>query len=77
MDDPEEKLAERVEKHTTWDGELNEIVHYTRKGVTGKDVLINIMLSDEDGSTNNKDIIFGYDFRYFGVKIGTDGKDEF
>lgn len=75
MEDPEDHLAERVEKYINWDGELNEIVHYTRKGVTGRDVLINIMLSDEDGDTNNKDIIFGWNFKHFGVKIGTDGKD--
>ena len=70
MDDPEEKLAERVEKYTEWDGELNEIVHQTKKGVTGRDVMINILLSDDIGTYHNKDIVFSQNFKYFGVKIG-------
>ena len=77
MDNPEDRLAERVEKYTNWDGELNEIVHYSRKGVSGRDVLINIMLSDERGSCNNKDIVFGYNFKYFGVKVGVNNTNEY
>lgn len=76
-ENPEERLAERVEKHTKWDGEINEIVHYTRKGVTGRDVLINILLSDDEGSTNNKDIVFNYDFQHFGCKIGINNQGEY
>lgn len=77
MEDPEERLAERVEQHTEWDGELNEIVHYTRKGASGRDVLINILLSDEPGSFNNKDIIFSDLFNHFGVKIGVNNNNEY
>lgn len=70
MQDPEERLAERVEKYTNWDGEINEIIHQTKKGVTGKDVMINILLSDDIGTYHNKDIVFSQQFKYFGVKIG-------
>lgn len=77
IENAEDRLAERVEAYTTWDGELNEIVHHTRKGVTGRDVLINIMLSDDEGSTNNKDIIFGFAFQYIGIKIGINETDEY
>jgi hypothetical protein len=76
-DDAEDRLAERVETYTGWDGELDELVHYTRRGVNGRDVLMNIMLSDDRGSTCNKDIIFGYDFKYVGAKIGINGTTEY
>ena len=56
IEDPESRLAERVEKFTDWDGEINEIVHHTKKGVTGRDVMINILLSDDIGTYHNKDI---------------------
>jgi hypothetical protein len=77
IDNAEDRLAERVETYTGWDGELDELVHYTRKGVTGRDVLTNIMLSDDIGSTCNKDIIFGYGFKYIGVKIGINSTTEY
>ena len=70
MEDPESRLAERVEKFTDWDGEINEIVHQSKKGVTGKDVIVNILLSDDIGAYHNKDIVFSPEFEYFGVKIG-------
>lgn len=69
MRDPEDCLAERVEKYSNWDGELNEMVHFTRRGVNGKDILINILLSDSD-DCNNKHIVFNPDFNHFGVNIG-------
>ena len=77
MEDPENRLAERVENYTDWDGELNEIVHYTRKGVNGRDVLINILLSDDLEIANNKDIIFNDEFLYFGIKIGINHNNEY
>lgn len=72
-----ELLAERVEAHTEWDGEINEIVHITRRGVAGKDVLMQIMLSDNIRSDNNKKIIFYEHFKYLGVKIGINTKGEY
>ena len=69
MDDPEEKLAERVESYTDWEGELNEIVHLTRRGVSGREIIINILLSDEE-DCNNKNIIFNRTYNHFGVNIG-------
>lgn len=77
VSNPENKLAERVEKYTEWDGELDEIVHYTMIGANGRDVLINIMLSDGPGSNNNKDILFGEDFNHFGVKVATNDGNEY
>jgi len=77
VSNPEDMLAERVEKYTEWDGELDEIVHYTKKGVNGRDVLINVMLSDESGSNNNKDILFGENFKHFGVKVATNNGNEY
>ena len=76
MENPEDKLAERVEKYTNWDGEINEIVHYTRKGVNGRDILINILLSDTEDD-NNKDIIFNHSFRHFGAKIGVNKNNQY
>ncbi|CAI2361499.1 unnamed protein product [Moneuplotes crassus] len=75
IENPESRLSERVENFCTWDGEINEIVHYTRKGVDGKDILICILLSDEDNV--NKDIIFSPDFEHFGMKIGINNKGEY
>ena len=77
MNNPEDKLAERVEKYSSWDGELDEIVHYTKRGVNGRDVLMNILLSDGPESTNNKDIIFGEFFNYFGVKVGVNHTNDY
>jgi hypothetical protein len=67
-------LAERVEEYTEWDGELNEIVHHSRRGVNGKDVLIHIMLSDDIGADQNKRILFSNNFSYLGIKIGVNSK---
>ncbi|CAI2362199.1 unnamed protein product [Moneuplotes crassus] len=75
LENPEERLAERVEYFCDWEGQLNEIVHYTRRGVNGRDILINILISDEDDT--NKDIIFSHDFKYFGAKVGQNYDDEY
>jgi hypothetical protein len=77
MDNPEDNLAERVERYSSWDGELDEIVHYTKKGVNGRDVLMSILLSDGPESTNNKDIIFGEYFNYFGIKVGVNSTSDY
>ncbi len=73
--DADSRLAERVEEFTNWEGEINEIVHYTRKGVNGRDILINILLSDEDNE--NKDIIFSPEFQFFGAKIGINNSAQY
>lgn len=72
-----ELLADRVEAQTEWEGELNEIVHYSRRGVNGRDVLIHILLSDDPGSDHNKIILLNNYFSYIGVKIGTDKSSQY
>ena len=72
-----EYLADRVEAHTNWDGELNEIVHYSKKGVNGRDILIHVMLSDDLGSDENKLILFGKKFAYLGIKIGLNNTQQY
>ena len=59
----------RVEKYTNWEGELNEIVHYSRSNVKGIDVIINIILSDYCGNTKNIETIFNPLYKYFGVRV--------
>lgn len=43
---PDLDLAQRVEKYTNWEGELNEIVHYTKSNIRGIEILVNIVISD-------------------------------
>lgn len=62
-------VAERVEKYTNWEGELNEIVHYSKSNVKGIDVLVNMVLSDFCGDTLNIETIFGDNYKYFGVRV--------
>lgn len=66
---PDLDIAERVEKYTNWDGELNEIVHYSKANVRGMDVLVNMVLSDFCGDTLDIETIFGPHYKYFGVRV--------
>jgi hypothetical protein len=36
---PEYDLSTRVSKYTSWEGEINEIVHYSKSNVRGIDIL--------------------------------------
>jgi hypothetical protein len=66
---PDYDLSARVKKYTNWDGELNEIVHYSKCTARGIDVLVNMVLSDFVGDTKNIDTIFNPDYRFFGVRV--------
>jgi hypothetical protein len=66
---PDQDLSKRVEKYTNWEGELNEIVHYSRSKVTGMEILINIILSDYCGNTKNIETLFNPYYKYFGVRV--------
>ena len=62
-------MSKRVEKYTNWEGELNEIVHYSKSKVRGIDVLVNLVLSDFCGDTKNIETIFNPLYKYAGVRI--------
>ncbi|CAI2359757.1 unnamed protein product [Moneuplotes crassus] len=66
---PEHDLIMRVENYTNWDGELNEIVHYSKATARGIDVLMNMAISDYIGDTKNIETMFGYQYKYFGVRV--------
>lgn len=68
---PDYDLAERVERYTNWDGELNEIVHYSKANIRGIEVLMNMVLSDFVGDTLNIDTMFNPSYKYFGVRVFT------
>ena len=62
-------LAERVERYTNWEGEINEIVHYSKTNIRGIEVLMNIIISDFCGDTKDVETIFNPNYRYFGVRV--------
>jgi hypothetical protein len=66
---PDYDLSARVKKYTNWDGELNEIVHYSKCTARGIDILVNMVLSDFVGDTKNIETIFNPDYRFFGVRV--------
>ena len=66
-----------MEAETEWDGELNEIVHHSRRGINGRDILMHIMLSDDIQDDNNKNILFSDRFTYLGIKIGVNSKGDY
>lgn len=68
---PDLDLAARVEKYTNWDGELNEIVHYTKANIRGIEILVNVVLSDFCGDTKDIETIFNPNYKYFGVRVFT------
>lgn len=70
----ENSLGERLEKYTSWTGEINEIVHFTNEGASGKDVILGILLAD---SVSSRNIIFNQDFNYFGVRVGKNNEGGF
>ena len=43
---PEYDLSTRVSKYTSWEGEINEIVHYSKSNVRGIDIVCNMVISD-------------------------------
>lgn len=43
---PDYDLSARVNKYTNWEGEINEIVHYSKANIRGIEVLVNMVLSD-------------------------------
>jgi hypothetical protein len=66
---PDLDIAERVERYTNWDGELNEIIHYSKANVRGIDIIVNMVLSDFCGDTLDIETIFGPHYKYFGVRV--------
>jgi len=66
---PDYDLASRVESYTNWDGEINEIVHYSKATAKGIDVLMNMAISDYIGDTKNIETMFGPNYRFFGVRV--------
>lgn len=66
---PDYDLSARVNKYTNWEGEINEIVHYSKANVRGIEVLVNMVLSDYCGDTRNIETIFNPSYRYFGVRV--------
>jgi hypothetical protein len=66
---PDFDLSTRVKQYTNWDGELNEIVHYSKSSARGIDILVNMVLSDFVGDTKNIETIFNPDYRFFGVRV--------
>lgn len=66
---PDFDVAERVERYTNWEGELNQIVHYSKSNVRGIDVLCNMVLSDFCGDTLDIETIFNPNYKYFGVRV--------
>ena len=66
---PDYDLSTRVQKYTNWEGELNEIIHYSKATARGIDVLVNMVISDFIGDTKNIETIFNPDYRYFGVRV--------
>lgn len=68
---PDFDLSTRVNLYTNWEGELNEIVHYSKMNVRGIDVLVNMVLSDYCGDTRNIETIFNPNYKFFGVRAFT------
>ena len=66
---PDLDLKERVEKYTNWEGELNEIIHYSKSNIRGIEVIMNIVLSDFCGDTRDIETIFNPYYRFFGVRV--------
>lgn len=66
---PDYDLSSRVNKYTNWEGEINEIVHYSKASVRGIEVLVNMVLSDYCGDTKNIETIFNPSYRFFGVRV--------
>lgn len=61
-------LSTRVSKYTNWEGEINEIVHYSKTNVRGIDVLANMIISDYCGDTFNMRTILDPNYKFFGVR---------
>lgn len=66
---PDYDLSSRVNKYTNWEGELNEIVHYSKANIRGIEILVNLVISDYCGDTKNIETIFNPHYRYFGCRI--------
>lgn len=66
---PDYDLSARVNKYTNWEGEINEIVHYSKANIRGIEVLVNMVLSDYCGDTRNIETIFNPSYRFFGVRV--------
>jgi hypothetical protein len=62
-------LSTRVSKYTNWEGEINEIVHYSKTNVRGIDVLANMVISDYCGDTYNMLTILDPNYKFFGVRV--------
>ena len=65
---PDYDLGTRVEQYTNWEGELNEIVHYSKANVRGIEVIVNMVISDFCGDTRNIETIFNPNYKFFGVR---------
>lgn len=66
---PETDLSFRVQNYTNWEGEINEIVHYSKTTARGIDVLVNMAISDYIGDTKNIETVFNPQYKYFGVRV--------
>lgn len=66
---PDYDLSMRVQNYTNWEGEINEIIHYSKTTARGIDVLINMVISDYIGDTKNIETIFNSNYKFFGVRV--------
>lgn len=67
---PDYDLNSRVQAYTNWEGEINEIVHYSKTTARGIDVLVNMAISDYIGDTKNIETMFNPTYKFFGVRVG-------